>query len=104
MPVSNNFSLRNATGIVVSVTPTSQAIMLPNRTAEDVMIVNQSQTTVFVTTGDENIVAVKNVSMPILPGEKGVYSKGLAGGDTTHIAFVTDVSNVDVTFFQGLGA
>ncbi len=99
----DNFSIRNATGIPVAVTPTSQRIMLPNRTAVDLLIVNQSQTTVFVTTGDENIVADKDVSMPVLPGEKGVYSKGPSGGNSTHIAFVTDVSNVDIVFFQGQG-
>ncbi len=99
----DNFSIRNATGIPVAVTPTSQAIMLPNRSAVDLMIVNQSQTTVFVTTGDENIVAVKDVSMPVLPGEKGIYSKGPSGGNTTHIALVTDVANVSVMVFQGQG-
>ena len=98
-----NFSIANVQSTAVTVTTVSQRFPLTNKDAEDVMIVNNTISTVFVRTGDATVEADTS-AMPVLPGEKGVYSKGLRLGTTTYIALVVASSTADIVFIQGQGA
>ncbi len=100
---TRNFSLLNVEMVTASLTTVSQAFELGNRGAEDVMLVNTSQRIVYARTGPANVVAIASKSMPILPGEKGIYSRGPAGGTATHIAFVMDSGVGSIQFTTGQG-
>lgn len=98
-----NFSIADAQAIAVAVTATTQRLPLLRQDAEDIMIVNDTSSTVFVRTGDASVVADTS-AMPVLSGEKGVYSKGLRLGTTTHIAFIVASGTADIVFIQGQGS
>lgn len=98
-----NFSILNAQSIAITATVTTANFELPNIEEEDLMITNLSTATVFIRTGDDTVVADTS-AMPLLPGEKGVYSKGLRGGRTTHIAALVESGTADIVVIQGVGA
>lgn len=99
-----NFSLGGVTGVTLTANVAGTArIALPDEDAPDIMIVNEGTVTVFVRTGDITVVADAN-AMAILPGEKGVYCRGLREIPITHIAAHVAVATQDVTVFQGSGA
>jgi hypothetical protein len=103
-----NFSILNVKGVKVAVTDTTQRIALRANGGEDIMIVNRSAVSIYVVTGKGDVAAIKSSgaspSMEILPGEKGVYSRGSSGGNTTHIAFIADVAGPsNIVFYQGEG-
>jgi len=99
-----NFSLGGVIGVPLTADVAGTArISLPNEDAPDIMIVNEGTVTVFVRTGDVTVVADAN-AMPILPGEKGVYCRGLREIAVTHIAAHVAVATQAITVFQGSGA
>lgn len=99
-----NFSLLDAKNTAITVTVTTQRLELPIVDADDIMIINTSASkTVYARTGGDDVVADLD-AMPILPGEKGVYSKGLSGGRTTHLALISESGSPIAYIVQGSGA
>jgi len=98
-----NFDIRNIESLSLTATPSSARIKIPDLSLPDMMLINQSGSTIFVRCGDSSVVADAQ-AMPILPGEKGIYARGLSQPTSTHIAaFVTDETEV-LTIIQGGGA
>ncbi len=97
-----NFSIANIEGVTVTAGIASARVELPNTDAPDIMIVNASPSVVFVRTGDETVVADTD-AMPVLPGEKGVYSVGRLDPPVTHIAYITLAGLKDITIVRGFG-
>lgn len=103
---SNNFSLRR-TGQVVTATPTGAAVEIdtapgPGKPAnDDVIVYNPGPELVRVIVGDASVVAHNTtpVCQPILPGEKGAWSKGSA----THLAAWVASGTQDIELFVGSG-
>lgn len=104
MSTSNlkNFGLRNVKSIVVTATPSSVSAALPKQDVDDLMIINSGTKTIFVRTGDENVVA-DATAMPILGGEKGVYTRGISDPPATHVAAFVATGTQAITFVQGSG-
>ena len=82
-----NFSILNATFTPLAATSASARAKLPND-APDIMLYNPNLFIVYVTTGDNAVVATVT-GMPILPGEKGIYSRGGTPAQSTHVAYIT---------------
>lgn len=98
-----NFSLLNAQSVTVTASDTTATVQLNSNTAIDIMLINNTTSTIFVRTGNSNVVADAN-AMPILPGEKGVYTKGNSGGSTSHLAYFVAAGTADLTILQGDGS
>jgi len=99
----SNFSLLDAASTTINATPTTSRIELSNPGPPQVMVVNNTTTTIFVRTGNSLVVADAN-AMPILPGEKGVYSRGNTLGETTHLAAFATVGAADLIVLEGSGS
>jgi len=97
-----NFSLLNIVGLTVTATPTSARTEI-DAADGDIMLVNNTTSVIFVRTGTAQVEADVN-AMPILPGEKGVYSKGKTGGTTRFIAYFVEAGSADLVILQGLGS
>jgi len=98
-----NFSLFNVKALpLVAATPSAR-IPLPNLALPDIMIINEGSVTVFVNTGDSTVTA-DATNMPILAGEKGVYSRGLREKPITHIAAFVVSGTQAITVIQGSGS
>lgn len=98
-----NFSLLNAVTTLLTATNVSQAETLDSRADADIMVINDSTSTIFVRTGDSTVVA-DATAMPILPGEKGVYDKGNTLGNTTTLSYFTETGSVPFRIIQGTGS
>jgi len=98
-----NFSLLNATATIINATTVSQSIELSNPGTDDLMLVNNTTTVIFVRTGDSAVEA-DLTSMPILPGEKGAYAKGNTLGKTTHLAVIVGAGTADISVVEGTGS
>lgn len=100
-----NFSINNAKSTNLTAINSSQTEALDTRPGRaDIMIINLSKTEiVFVATGNENVVASAN-SMPVLPGEKGVYSKGADNITINTLAYFSPTGSVDFTIVQAEGS
>jgi len=101
--VIRNFPLLNAQITPLTATNVSQTTPLDNVGSQDIMVINDSTATVFVRTGPVTVVADAN-AMPILPGEKGVYSKGNSLGKTNTLAYFTESGNIMFSIIQGTGS
>ena len=99
---SINFSLLNVKGAVVTATPSSVRTPI-NVATDDIMLVNDTLVTIFARVGDSTVLA-DATAMPILSGEKGVYSRGGGPANSTHIAVFVVAATADITIFQGVGA
>lgn len=97
-----NFSLLNIIGTTITATDPSQTVELSNPGTDDLMLVNNTTTVIFVRTGISTVEA-DDTAMPILPGEKGAYAKGNTLGKTTHIAVFADAP-ADITILEGTGS
>lgn len=86
-----NFSLRNAFMTQVTAALVTARFILPSPPPKDIMLYNAGAETVYVRTGDDNVVADAN-GMPIAPGEKGVYQIGDSIPPATHLAYATLVA------------
>lgn len=98
-----NFGLAGVSSIPLVAVPGSINVALPNEDAQDIMIINEGTVTVFVRTGDSTVVADAN-AMPVLPGEKAVYCRGLREISITHIAAFVAAGSQAITVIQGSGA
>jgi len=105
MPIISvrNFSLLGVQSTTITATSTTQNIALSQVNPTDVMLVNDTTTTIFARTGNSSVVADAN-AMPVLPGEKGVYSKGSTAGTTTHLAVFVVSGTADIIVIQGMGS
>ena len=65
-----NFSLLDVVARTFTATTVSQRQPLLNISSENIMVVNNTTTVIFVRTGTAVVLADLN-AMPILPGEKG---------------------------------
>ena len=98
-----NFALARVVSIpLVAATPSAN-VALPDEDAPDIMVVNEGTVTVFIKTGNSTVTA-DATSMPVLPGEKGVYSRGLREIPVTHIAAFVLSGTQAITIIQGNGA
>jgi len=92
------FSLRDLKSVTISAAPAVTVAPLPGE-GDHLMLVNLSAVVIYVQTGDSTVTASAD-AMPILPGEKGAYSKGQA---TTHIAAFVVAGTADLVVLQGSG-
>lgn len=97
-----NFSIANITSLSLVAVPGSVRAPLPDVGAPDVMVVNNGSVTVFVRAGNSDVVA-DALAMPVLPGEKGVYSTGPTQPPVTHISAFVLAGAQAVTVIQGSG-
>ena len=98
-----NFSLLGVQSTIVTATDTTQNIELSQVNQTDMMLINDTTVNIYARTGDSSVVADIN-AMPVLPGEKGVYSKGRSGGTTTHLAVFVVTGTADLIIIQGAGS
>lgn len=102
---TKHFSLLNAQSVEIDLPAVSQSVrtLIPGSYVFDIMIINSSLFTVFVRTGDENVVSDAK-GLPIFAGEKGVYSKGMAQPEVTHIAAFSPDGVAKIRIVAGDGA
>ena len=98
-----NFALAGVSSIALTAATPSANVALPDEEAPDIMVINEGTVTVFVKTGDSTVTA-DATSMPVLPGEKGVYSRGLREIPITHLAAFVVTGTQAITIIQGSGA
>ena len=99
--VLRNFSLLDAQSTTLTATDTTQSIAL-GRVGDDIMLFNNSSVIIFARTGKSDVVADAN-AIPILAGEKGIYSRGNRVGKATHLAIFTETGTGKIIISQGLG-
>ena len=99
---TRNFGLNNGRSQNMAVTSVSSRVAFLRDNAEDVMIYNTGSEVVYVRTGGDGV-SVDTTGIPIAPGEKGIYSKGLGEGKWTHLAAVTAAGTSDLIISQSKG-
>lgn len=101
--IIRNFSIENILSVSLTSSLVSQEFALDPNKGTDIMIINESLTeTIYVTTGPPGIEATLN-SMPVLPGEKGIYDRGSATGGNKTFAYIAE-SVIPFKIVQGEGA
>lgn len=90
------------TGVTLAATAVSARVALEQNRGEYLMFVNDTNKPIHVLSGDVGVVATTK-SMPIVPGEKGIYSLAGAQGKHTHLAFRTVAGVASMLMFQGQG-
>lgn len=100
-----NFSILNVTSVPLTAGATSLTTDLSNTSGqEDIMLINLSVSDIlYVRTGKDDVEA-DATSMPVLPGEKGVYTKGQSQATITKLAYFAPVGSVDFILVQGTGS
>lgn len=97
-----NFAL-DAQSVTLSLTTIAQSIKLAEKSRSDVLLTNLSNQLMWIQTGPSDVVATQN-SVPLLPGEKGVYSRGLKSATpATHLSARTDVGAGSLVVVPGMG-
>lgn len=99
---TRNFSLLNVSAIDVVASGVTSTVLLPPGAGDDIVLVNNTPTVIFVRTGTSAVTA-DLLAMPILPGEKGAYSIGRARQSVTHISVITTGVAASLTAVRGVG-
>lgn len=98
-----NFTLNNLSGINITATSTSAATAFRNPYKDDLILYNPGPETVYVKTGTSTVVATTS-DMPLVAGEKGVYSKGEQTPQVTHIAALSGGADQSFLVVEGEGS
>lgn len=98
------FPAYRAKSVTVTATTPATVAPLPGgqgvQGGQQIMVTNVGTDVAYIQTGDSNVDATATEGIPIVPGEKGVYS--IASSDT-HIAVFAASGAPDLIISQGSG-